>query len=332
MRVNKNIKLFLNYLFGPLIFCWLAFSLYQQIRNQDNLEQTWQSTLKNFQGVELIYLLIVILLMFVNWGIESFKWKLSVTHVHDLSLLRSFKAIFSGVSFSVITPNRVGEYLGRIIYMPEGKRLKVISLTILSSMSQLIITIIFGLLGILFIGDSLASVRLFESFNWLPWIWYGGWIVLAFLTVFYFRLNWISGFGERFQFLRKYRFLFNELGKVNATMLLNLLSLSLVRYLVFGIQYYLLFRFFEIEINWVLSFWSTAILLFTMAFIPTVAIFEVVKRAFVATAIFKVFTSNLVGISFVTTSVWFINLVIPAMTGSLLILRTKIFRERNVGS
>ena len=58
-------------------------------------------------------------------------------------LLQIAEGHFSGVSFSVTTPNRSGEYLGRVLYMDEGNRLRVISLTILGSISQLIVTIFF---------------------------------------------------------------------------------------------------------------------------------------------------------------------------------------------
>ena len=87
--------------------------------------------------------------MFVNWSLEALKWKISVQSVQPVSFFRSLKAIFSGVSFSVTTPNRTGEYFGRVLYMDEGNRLRVISLTILGSISQLLVTIFFGLLGLL---------------------------------------------------------------------------------------------------------------------------------------------------------------------------------------
>ena len=80
---------------------------------------------------------------------------------------RSLKAIFSGVSFSVTTPNRIGEYFGRMLYMNEGNRLKVISLTILGSLSQLIVTILFGLLGLLILQSDIDKLNLS---GWLQWI------------------------------------------------------------------------------------------------------------------------------------------------------------------
>lgn len=331
IRFGKNIKFFLNYFFGPLIFLWLAYSLYKQILRQPNLEQTWLNIKDSLSGPLVLNLVAVMLLMIVNWSIEAIKWKLSVRQVQPVSFNKAFRAILSGVSFSIITPNRTGEYLGRVLYMEEGNRLRVISLTVLSSLSQLIVTIFYGMIGLYILGKEIRETDLFEWSGWMEILFYTGLSVWVALTVFYFRLKWLLNWSDKLKLVRKYAWLINELGKINATLLLQMLSLSVARYIVFAVQYFLLFRFFGMDLNWFQVFWGMSVMFFIMAFIPTIAIFEVVKRAVVATAVFKAFTANLVGISFVTTTVWFINLVVPAVTGSLLILRIKIFRSKNEG-
>jgi len=42
MRLNKNIKILVNYFFGPILFIWLAWSIYNQIRHQPDLSMSWQ--------------------------------------------------------------------------------------------------------------------------------------------------------------------------------------------------------------------------------------------------------------------------------------------------
>jgi hypothetical protein len=41
------------------------------------------------------------------------------------------------------------------------------------------------------------------------------------------------------------------------------------------------------------------------------------------------FSTNSLGISITTATIWIINLVLPAIAGSLLILSVKIFKNRN---
>ena len=256
------------------------------------------------------------------------KWKISVQNVQPVSFFRSLKAIFSGVSFSVTTPNRTGEYLGRVLYMNDGNRLRVISLTILGSISQLLVTIFFGLLGLMILQHDIAKMELTV---WAVWIknigLIGGLIAFIVLTVFYFRISWLVKWIEKIPAIKKYIWLINELEKADTTLLMRLLSISMLRYFVFATQYFLLFRFFAVEVNWWQGFWAIAITFFVMAITPTIELFEVVKKMYVTQEIFTIFTVNTLAIGFVTTTIWFINLVIPAAIGSLLILGIKFFKK-----
>src|SRR5688572_6207834 len=328
MKLNKNIKIFLNYVLGPLLFTWLSYSVFKQIKNQPNLEESWLNIKASFTDTRVLNFILVFVLMFVNWSLEALKWKISVQRVQPVSFLRSLKAVFSGVSFSVTTPNRTGEYLGRVLYMDDGNRLKVISLTILGSISQLLVTIFFGLLGLFILRSGIANVSLSV---WMVWIKdigiIGASIAFIFLTVFYFRIGWLVKWIDKIPAIKKYIWLINELEKTDTTLLMRLLSISLLRYLVFATQYFLLFRFFGVEVNWWQGFWATAIVFFVMAITPTIELFEVVKKMYITKEIFAIFTVNTLAIGFVTTTIWCINLVIPAAIGSLLILGIKFFKK-----
>ena len=113
MRLNKNIKIFLNYILGPLLFAWLSYSIFKQIKNQPHLEEAWLRIRSSFSNITVINLILVFPLMFANWSLEALKWKLSVQHVQPVSFARAVKAILSGVSFSVTTPNRTGSGAAR---------------------------------------------------------------------------------------------------------------------------------------------------------------------------------------------------------------------------
>ena len=245
MRLNKNIKIFLNYVLGPLLFAWLSYSVFKQIKNQPHLEESWLNIKASFTDTRVLNFILVIVLMFVNWSLEALKWKISVQNVQPVSFFRSLKAIFSGVSFSVTTPNRTGEYLGRVLYMDDGNRLRVISLTILGSISQLLVTMFFGLLGLLILQPDIATMRLSA---WMEWIKnlgiVGGSIAFIVLTVFYFRIGWLVKWIDKIPAIKKYIWLINELEKADTTLLMRLLSISMLRYFVFATQYFLLFRFF----------------------------------------------------------------------------------------
>ncbi|MBS1654762.1 MAG: flippase-like domain-containing protein [Bacteroidetes bacterium] len=328
MRLNKNIKIFFNYFLGPLLFAWLSYSIYRQIKEQPNLEISWQRIRQSFNSTLAWNLVAVVLLMIVNWSIETWKWMISVQRVQPVKFFTAFKAVLSGVSFSVSTPNRVGEYVGRVLYMEEGNRLKAISLTIMCSISQLIITLLMGCIGLFFLMERIKTSEI-VSLLWVKVMFYGVLLVLLILTLFYFRVSWLIKWIDRLPGSRRYTYLVEALEYFNATLLWRLLSLSAVRFLVFGIQYYLLFRLFGVDVNWWQSFWTVSTIFLVLAIIPTIALAELGVRGEISLKLMGLFSANGLGIGLATATAWFINLVIPAIAGSLLILSIKIFKNRN---
>jgi len=259
--------------------------------------------------------------MLINWSIEAIKWRLSIKKIQDVSFLKAFRAVLSGVSFSVSTPNRVGEYLGRILYMQEGNRLKTISLTIVCNMSQLIITLFIGAIGLIVLLPQIEAGHIISSV-WIKVVLYGVITALVVLTLFYFRLPWLVRWADRLPGSRRYAWLINALENFNATLLLQLLSLSAVRFFVFIVQYYLLFRLFDVPVSWWQVFWAISVSFLVLAIIPTIAIIEF-QRSMIIKTLVGLYSTNELGITLTTAGIWFINLIVPAIIGSLLILSIK---------
>ncbi len=329
MKLNKNSKIFLNYFLGPLLFIGLSWALYKQITKQPNIETTWEGIKGSLHGPLAWNIVAVIVLMFVNWSIEAIKWKIAVRPIQPVSFLKAFRAILSGVSFSVIMPNRVGEYLGRVLYMKEGNRLKTISITIVASISQLIITLVMGCIGWLYM-QSAAETKQLVSPIWSQVILYGMIAVTLVLTLFYFRLSLLIKWVDRLPGSSRFAYLVKALEDFNATLLLRLLSLSAIRFVVFIVQYYLLFRLFDVDISWWQTFWAVSVSFVVMAVIPSITLIEPVQRGFVMGTIITLYSPNMLGIGFTATGIWFINLFVPAAVGSLLILGiTKMKKNKN---
>ncbi len=319
MKLNKNIKIFIQYFLGPLLFCWLSWSIYHQIQQQPNLEEAWQNIRQSFRSPAAWNIVLTLLLMIINWLIEAIKWKIAVQPVQQVSLWKAFRAVLSGVSFSVSTPNRVGEYLGRVLYMDEGNRLKTISITLVASISQLIITLLMGTIGLILLRSGIQANGLISSM-WMEVIIYGVFIVLVVLTLFYFRLSWLIRWVDRLPGSNRFVYLVKALENFDATLLLRLLSLSAIRFVVFIAQYYLLFRLFAVEVEGSDVFWGISVAFLVMAVIPTFAIAELAQRGYIVKTIMALYSTNQAGIIFATAGIWFINLIIPAIAGSLLIL------------
>lgn len=328
---NKNIKIILNYVVGPALFCLLAFSIYRQIQRQPNWEQSLQQIVKAFDSVAAWKLAAVLLLMMVNWGIEARKWQLVITRVQRISWVKCLKATFTGTTLAFFTPNRMGEYVGRVLYIEEGKRIQAVSLTIVCSMAQLLVTLVLGTIGLLIIrGEMLSGGKETSSVVfWLNAVLYVSLLGAGFLTLLYFRLSWLIRWIERIPRIEKWVRHIRVLDNFNATVLSRILSLSVARYLVFALQYYLLFQVFGVVLNGWQVFWSVSVVFLVLAIVPSIALVtELGVRWKTSVEVVQLFSSNAVGILATSLAVWIINLVIPALIGSLLILNIRLFNYK----
>ncbi len=329
-RPRKNIKLILNYVVGPLVFCLVLYSIYRQVHRQPDWKQSVHQLFEAFSGESLLMLLGVFMLMFFNWGIEARKWQISLKGVQQLGLGRALKGVFTGNTMALFTPNRVGEYVGRIIYVEEEKRLASMPLTFVCSIAQLVITFIAGLCGMLYLRETAVN----EGFHfiWFNVLWISIAVVAITLLLVYFRLSMIVGWLGRFSFMKNIRKYIEVLKNFEATVLLRILSLSAGRYLVFLVQYYLLFKAFGVDLGWWECFFSVSVVFLTLAIIPSIAVFtDLGIRWKTSMELVTIYSSNTVGILAASFAIWIINLVIPALIGSLLILSVRLFREEKEG-
>ena len=328
MLRNKSIKILINYFFGPLLFLWLCYSIYAQIRHQQHLQESWQQIKASVTSHKIFLLIAVILLMLMNWSVEAAKWKVSVSVIHPITFRRAFRAVLSGISFSVSMPNRMGEYAGRILYLPEGSRLKAVPVTLIGSISQLLITLISGVAGLLVLKNYFLQAGLTTNI-WYQVVLFGTASAAFILTVFYFGIAaWLPPLQRWLRNSRHY-YLIGSLQVFDASLLLRLLSLSFARYIIFSLQYVLLFSFFEVRVAAHLLWSATSVLFLAMAVIPTIALAELGLRGQVSLQLLGMFTANSLGILLTSVTVWAINLIVPALAGSILILTFNVFRRPN---
>jgi hypothetical protein len=300
----------------------------KQIRQQPDLDTHMGYIREAAYGEHAWKFWLVFVLMLINWGIEARKWQVLLLPIKKMPFLRAFKATLTGVSFAMNTPNRIGEYGGRMLFVDEGNRLKSVSLTIAGSFSQLIITLILGVAGLYVLSDELMQKEQlsglaiwFKSIRWMLVI-----ITLVCLLI-YFRISWIIKGIERLPGLTTFIQHIAVMEELSVTLLLRVLSLSLLRFIVFTIQYNLLLQVLHVGVDVWVGFWLVSVLFLCLAIWPTIAILELGLRWEYSLFLFSLYSSNTVGIYAAATAIWLINLVVPAMAGSLFLLGLRIFKK-----
>ncbi|MFN5136480.1 MAG: lysylphosphatidylglycerol synthase domain-containing protein [Chitinophagaceae bacterium] len=301
------------------------------MKQQPDLPLAWQHVKKSFTGAGAWQIWLAILLMPLNWAIETKKWHLLINKFQPLSFLKSYESVLSGLSLSMNTPNRIGEYGGRILYLQPEFRLRGIALTVLCSVSQLFVTLVVGFVSLVILQTKLQAVHFAETslnevlFKVLFW----SVLLMCVATgLFYFRIQWLVKLVKWIPFVQKKFSFAVVLENLRGRVMLQILFYSFLRFIVFAVQYILIWKALNVELSWWQGFWSIALVFLMMAIIPSFAIAEIGIRGKVALAVVGLFSSNALAIFAGTITMWMLNLVLPALIGSLFLLTIKIYKER----
>lgn len=331
MNLKKQYKIWLNYVIGPLLFIILSLSIYLKVKNETSLQEAKDLLRSALSGNNIWLLLLLVLLTGLNWGIEARKWHVLISRVQQVNFFTAYKAVLSGVSFSLFIPNGIGDYAGRLVYMQEGNRLKSISLTLIGSMAQLIITLAGGLCGLLYLSRNVWPV--ISQSEGLSVYWVNGIVFLTgmatlLMLVIFFKLNWLTIMFEKIPLVHKYRFMVENLETISHIDLTRILSLSISRYTVFIVQYIIMLHIFNVQLNMADAVSTVSVLFLVLAILPTIPVADLGMRGEAALQLFGLLSINKLGIIATTAGIWLINLILPAVAGSLFILGIKLFRNR----
>ena len=329
--MTKRTKNILNYIVGPALFIWLSWAIYKQLQTQTDLKESWETILVAVNGPGNWKIGIVIFLMFLNWGIEARKWQLQVNSIESLSFVQAFKAVLAGQAMGFNTINRIGEPAARAAFLQEGNKIRGAVLSITGSMAQIIVTFLMGTLSMLYMRWYILSED--RQLEGLSVFWLDGFIYIIgagilLFTLAYFKLSGIIQLLERISWIARYRFFLEKLESVQMNELVRLLTLSLGRFLVFLFQYFLMFQVFGVNLYWLDAFAMVGVMLTVLAVIPTMALAELGFRGKVSLLLFGLLSNNSIGIIATAAGIWLINLILPAILGTLFILGLRIFRNK----
>ncbi len=260
--------------------------------------------------------LLLLLLLFtdVNWILEIFKWKTLASHEKKITFFEAYEQCLASLTASIVTPNRIGEYGAKALYFEKKKQKKIMVLNLIGNLSQLGITLFFGIIGIFFLSSHF-KVGMF-SFNAPKFFLFISILGLLFLI------------GKHFGITKKIADLKSKILRYSkqlpSKILAKTIFYSLFRYLVFSHQFYFFLRLFQVEAD----YYTLMSLIFSTYFIasivPGLSIFDWVIKGSVAVFIFNFIHVNPLTIVSVTTFMWLLNFAVPALIGSLFVLNFKM--------
>lgn len=276
----------------------------------------------SLQGGHFLFLVCACFLLPVNLGLEAQKWRLlMLPYYPGLTIKKAYQAVIAGMSLGFITPNRLGEYAGRILYLPEGHRTQAAVATYLSRLGQLVAALIGAFIAI--IGFIVSGKVLLQTVTVLIVVCVLLSVLL--LTVFILNPHSIKNIAVFVGLLR-----FKIAQKVTAaqagftqTQLVKMIGLACIRYSVFILQYYCLLCAFGYQNSFWLATQVCALIFILKSLVPSVAFSEMGIREGIALQVMGwLFIPATICFN-ATVTLFVLNLMLPSLIGVFYILKLK---------
>lgn len=258
--------------------------------------------------------------MSLNIYMQFLKWR-----VVSNSLLgvrkneKIWKSLFYGFSAGIITPVRVGEYLGRKLAFEDVGLLKVTIATIIEKFASLFIVLFVGCLA------STLFLSIYYSFLYSIPIILLFFVILTFLILFFkgymFSSNLFNNLADKFDFINNIKIELMYVREINSKSIKLLMSYSLIFYFVIIFQYALLAKGFDESGDIFLFLLAGVLIMFVKSILSFLSFADLGIRE--STSVFlldKMGYTKAVGFNS-AIFLFLINLVIPSLVGMFLLFQ-----------
>jgi len=262
--------------------------------------------LKQIKTANYNILLIPLALMPLNWLIESLKWKISLKNIYNISFKNAVKSVLAGITTSIFTPNRIGEFIGRLSFIPSNKLAQATASEIINSVTQSVTTVVAGVVAFVlfpnFIQTAIPDIKINTN------------KILIITTILLLIIMFLISVFKKKQ-VKKF---VKTLQNFKTSALLKITALSIIRFLIFLIQFFIILKFLQTETNIFLSSAALSIFYFLMMFLPVLTIAEPGLRISIAIITFPFFGIPETIASVSVSLLWLINIAIPVLVGAIL--------------
>lgn len=295
------------------VFIIVVYILYYRLAKAD-LQAGYDQLTLNY-----VYFILAIALMPINWLFELWKWKIVVQPIVNSSFKTLLHSFLAGISTGMVTPNRIGNFIGRIVYYPSRHRAMLTLGTLYANLAQFIASIIPGAFVLVFFGTPILAdyfPTFQNSFNiTLLFFFFGGLFLLYFrLPILLVKLPAILT-ARYTNLLLLFKTSFSGKG-------FTLFLLSQSRFLIFSVQYFLLFLAFDASPSWEL-FTTVILIYFLTTATPSLLLGKLFIRENYALLLVMPLVNNELLILFASLGIWFINIAVPSLIGLFFVLKAK---------
>ena len=259
-------------------------------------------------------MLAAVSLMPLNWLVEAVKWRVLTAHLQSLSLWQATKSVLAGLAVSMLTPNRVGDFAGRIALLKPENRTAGAMTAFVGGYAQMLAIAALGVVAFALqpvLPDFLSATadHYVLTMSLLS-------VFIIALVGFYFSARLLAA---RFKFNRWPWFekFVGAAGQHTNHQLTDALFLSLCRSVIFIFQLQLMLQSFGINLELIDAFRSIALMYCFVSVIPTFALAEWGVRGSMALLFIVPLGGQPTQIVAASVALWIVNVAVPAAVGAV---------------
>jgi len=318
LQLSKRIQVSVKLIITLAAFAFIAWKLIRF----DDLKGASQLFMEQLQEAPISLLLIAVALIPVNWWFELKKWRQLILPLHPIQWPETIRAVISGLTMALMTPNRVGEVFSRVYILPREKRLAGVGLSAIGSLAHMVVIQAMGILGIALLftnPDFLLDTGI--QIGGLA-ITVGGLVCTA-IVFLYFKIDRVLPWLKRIKAVAKHYPSFEVLATLSFTVKWQVLGWSLLKYFTYTTQFYCLLRYFGVDLPWHLAYPAMMSVYILLNYLPMISIGELGIRGSVTLLIIGQLSSHDLGILAGSMSLWIINIMFPAIVGAFFMPKVK---------
>lgn len=321
--MTQTQRKYLNLLIKIAIVALAMWFVVTKVNNQKNLIE-FEHLIHQIDPLTIrLILFAVVLLMFVNWFLEVIKWRFLSRRIEKLSIWKATKSVFCGLTWAIFTPNRIGEYGGRVMVLkPENRATGAVAMGV-GLFAQLVLTSVFGSLSIAWFVTTFIDTPSSVDFG----IWIIAVIYALAFVILYFNVSWVDYLVGKVKFLQKIKPFFAVLEDFSVRELAYVLFLSAFRFAIFTSQYIILMLVILPDLPIVSMVLMIFIMFFIQSAVPSLDIFDFSVRSFVASNLYAYITTQEIAVMAIVSCVWFVNLIFPAIIGAFFVFNVNYISD-----
>lgn len=277
---------------------------------------------KAFESANYFLISLALILVVPNIFLQYWKWQLTCKSI--LSIEEKNVVIYSllqGLAAGAFTPFRIGEYFGRAFLFKERTLLQVTIATLIDKFFPLVILAFIGAISSIIFIYLFYNVSVYLAAALFVVVFILFYLLIHLLTDAVFWDNFLFNKIKKSKTLNKYFGKMKFLKNLDRNYSLKMFSISFLFYLCFVTQFVILVSAFTNQVNFLDYFWASTLVMFTKTFFPAISLSELGIREGVS-----VFFLGEMGVAAASAFnaalfLFFINILIPALVGSVLLFK-----------